>query len=75
MYKRTFHDGSVSYSVMLPDPPAGKGKHYKRPEPIQDVLRRMHVACIGQPAGPSQLVQDIANRHLKKFMNKIKQGV
>lgn len=72
MYKHTIHDGSVSYSVMLPDPPAGKGKHYKHPEPIRDVLRRMHVACIGKPEKSSQMAQDTVNRHLKQSMNKIR---
>lgn len=72
MYKHTIHDGSVSYSVMLPDPPAGEGKHYKRPEPIRDVLRRMHVECIGKPEKSSQMAQDILNRRLKKSMNKIR---
>lgn len=27
-YKRTIHDGSRSYSVIMLNPPAGKGKHY-----------------------------------------------
>lgn len=72
MYKHTIHDGSVSYSVALPDPPAGKGKHYKRPEPIRDVLRRMHVEGIGKPQEPSQMAQDAVNRRLKKSMNKIR---
>ena len=72
MYKHTIHDGSVSYSVMLPDPPAGKGKHYKRPEPIRDVLRRMHLTSMRKPYEVSQLAQDSANRHLKAAMNKNK---
>lgn len=28
-YKKTIHDGSVSYSVTLPAPEAGRGKHAK----------------------------------------------
>ena len=72
MYKHTIHDGSVSYSVMLLDPPEGKGKHYKRPEPIRDVLRRMHLTFMGKPYEVSQLAQDAANRHLKAAMHKNK---
>lgn len=66
MYKHTIHDGSVSYSVTLPDPPEGKGKHYKPPEPlIREVLRRMHIERIGKPEKSSQLVQDIFNRRIR----------
>lgn len=72
MYKHTIHDGSVSYSVARPDPPEGKGKHYKQPEPIRDVLRRMHVACIGKPEESFQMAQDIINRRLNKVMNRYK---
>lgn len=27
-YKRTIHDGSRSYSVVMPNPERGHGKHY-----------------------------------------------
>lgn len=27
-YKRTVHDGSRSYSIVMPNPEHGKGKHY-----------------------------------------------
>lgn len=74
MYKHTIHDGSVSYSVTLPDPPEGNGKHYKRPEPIREVLRRIHMACIGHPNGDrsTQLQVDRWNRSFKKSMKKIR---
>lgn len=30
--KRTIHEGSVSYSVTIPNPAPGQGKHAKTPE-------------------------------------------
>ena len=42
--KRTIHDGSKSYSIAIPDPEPGKGKHAKTP--MQAYKRHMrNVAC------------------------------
>ena len=40
MYKPTIHDGSVSYSVMLPDPPEGTGKPMESSQMTQDTINR-----------------------------------
>ena len=37
--KKSIHDGAVTYSVTVPNPAPGEGKHAKTPEQI----RRRHI--------------------------------
>lgn len=44
-YKRTIHDGSVSYSVVMRAPENGLGKHTKT---VEQILRRQSCSALAR---------------------------
>lgn len=44
-YKKTIHDGSVSYSVVTPAPESGFGKHTKT---VKQIIRRRFCSALAR---------------------------